>query len=130
MLKRFITLLVGGTALAALFAAPHTTETPITDLGTSVTVMVSNTAWTLLSTTGGNIDGQTGAFVTNHSTNTSLMSVILSTSSTAPGEATTIRPIAVSPGQTVKFGMSNRIYIWGIYHGQRNGNAHVQEFLQ
>lgn len=112
-----------------LWAAPPVYEQVISAVGTGTTVSVSTSAWTLLPAAT-SLAGRTGVMLTNDSSNASNCAVILSTSSTLPSEAVTVKPGSLIPGVTAIIGVADSIYIWGLYLGTSAGNVHVKELRQ
>lgn len=123
-------------ALAGLFLSgsvyagkPLVAEAPINAVGAGTTVSISTSAWTKVPASG-NTSGRTGIKVCNPSGNSATMYGVISSNSSSPTEATTVRPIEIQAGENPLIPIADNLYLYLLSVHTGAENAHVQEVKQ
>lgn len=111
-------------------SAPSVKEAQIVDVATATTVTVSTSAWTKVPT-GSPIGNRSGVLINNPSTNNAGMVGVLSTNSSSPTEATTVRPLEFSQSSDFTFlPISSGVYLYMLSLHSVAESVHVQEVVQ
>lgn len=111
-------------------AAPSVKEAQIVSVGTATTVSVSTSSWTKVPS-GTQLSNRSGILVNNPSTNNASMVGVLSTDSSAPSEATTVRPLEFATSSDFTFvPISSGVYLYLLSLHSIAENVHVQEIVQ
>lgn len=107
---------------------PLVAEAPVNEVGTGTTVSISTSAWTKVPTS--QTSGRTGIKVCNPSNNSGTMYGVMSSNSSSPTEATSVRPIEIQAGENPIIPISDRLYLYLISGHSAAESAHVQEIRQ
>lgn len=129
MLKKlFIGLvLMAGLGVSANAAAPAVREQSFTAVGTGTTVSISTSAWTKVPTTS-SLTGRTTICLDLPAAASANMAGIISSVSSTPAEATTVRPIEVIRGEPDRcIDIGDGLYLYLISLHSAAESVHVQE---
>lgn len=116
-----------GLANATSAPAPAVREQSFTAVGTATTVSISTSAWTKVPTTS-SLTGRTEVCIDLPASATANMSAIISSVSSTPVEAITVRPIEIIKGEMdrcIQIGDALYLYVISLHTGAEN--LHVQE---
>ena len=110
-------------------SSPLVAEAPVNSVAAATTVSISTSTWTLVPTS--NTAGRFGVLVNNPSGNNARMVGVLSTNSSTPTEATTVRPLEFAPATDFTFlPVSDKIYVYLLSLHTSAESVHVQEVKQ
>jgi hypothetical protein len=128
-MKKALVFLLGFAMTGSAFAAVSVFEQQITSVGSGATISVSTFSWTKVPAS--NLSNRAGVLVNNPSSNSAVMVGILSTNSTAPTEATTIRPLEFAPSTDFTLvPISQGVYLYLMSINTSAENVHVQDVGQ
>lgn len=108
-------------------AAPAVREQSYTAVGTATTVSISTSAWTKVPTTS-SLTGRTEVCLDEPASNTANMAGTISSESSTPAEAITVRPIEVVKGEEDRcFPVGDGLYVYLLSLHSSAESVHVQE---
>lgn len=120
-------VLMAGLGVSANAAAPAFREQSYTAVGTGTTVPISTSAWTKVPTTS-SLTGRTEICLDLPAAASANMSGIISSDSSTPVEATTVRPIEIVKGEQDRcFDVGDGLYLYLLSLHTGAENVHVQE---
>jgi hypothetical protein len=127
-LMALISTIALGWASDAFGAVSPVREQSYTAVGTATTVSISTSAWTKVPATS-SLTGRHGIIVDCPAANSANVAAIISSNSSAPTEATTVRPIEIirtEREREVLVGSGLHLYLLSLHTAAES--CHVQEF--